>query len=282
MTLLVRDEQDVIEANIGYHLSRGIDHIIVTDNNSTDATRDIVRAFERAGTVTIIDEPGDDYSQAIWVTRMARLAAQMGADWVINADADEMWWPREGDLKKLFAGVPRECGSVTVRRHNMLPLRILDGHPFEKMVFREVCSLNAQGLPLPGKVAHRAIADVYVEQGNHAISSASLGPNVETDDMSIFHFPHRSYAQFERKIANGGAAYERNVNLSESIGATWRALYRALLAGSLPAWYGTLAHADDAALPELAASGAVVEDRRLSTYLQELTASRNPIGTARS
>jgi hypothetical protein len=282
MTLLVRDEQDVIEANIRYHLSRGIDHIIVTDNRSTDATRNIVGDFERAGTVTVIDEPGDDYSQAIWVTRMARLAAQMGADWVINADADEIWWPLEGDLKRLFAGVPRECGSVTVPRHNMLPLRILDGHPFEKMVIREACSLNAQGLPLPGKVAHRASADVYVEQGNHAVSSASLGPNLDTDGMSIFHFPHRSYAQFERKIANGGAAYDRNVHLSESIGATWRDLYGVLLAGALPAWYGALAHADDAALPALAASGAVVEDRRLSEYLQELTASRTPIQTARS
>lgn len=282
MTLLVRDEQDVIEANLRYHLSRGIDHIIVTDNSSTDATRDIVRAFERAGTVTVIDEPGDDYSQAIWVTRMARLAAQMGADWVINADADEIWWPLEGDLKSLFSGVRRECGSVTVPRHNMLPLRVLDGHPFEKMVFRDVCSLNAQGLPLPGKVAHRASADVYVEQGNHAVSSASLGPNLETEDMWIFHFPHRSYAQFERKIANGGAAYERNANLSEAIGATWRALYRVLLAGALPAWYGALAHADDAAVQELAARGAVVEDRRLSEYLRGLAASPNPIGTAGS
>jgi hypothetical protein len=282
MTLLVRDEQDVIEANIAYHLSRGVDHIIVTDNGSTDATRDIARAFERTGKVTVIDEPGDDYSQAIWVTRMARVAAEMGADWVINGDADEIWWPREGDLKSVFAGFPRECGSVSVRRQNMLPLRILDGHPFEKMVFREECSLNAQRLPLPGKVAHRASHDVYVEQGNHAVSCASLGPNLETDGMSIFHFPYRSYAQFERKIAIGGSAYERNRNLPESIGSTWRELYRVLLAGALPAWYGALAHADDATLAELVASGAVVEDRRLSTYLHGLAASRNLTGTARS
>jgi hypothetical protein len=55
-----------------------------------------------------------------------------------------------------------------------------------------------------------------------------------------------------------------------------------LLAGGLPAWYGALAHADDAALAEFVASGAVVEDRRLSTYLHELAASPKLTGTARS
>jgi len=116
MTLLVRDEQDVIAENIAYHLSRGVDHVIVTDNASTDAARDIVRAFERTGAVTLIDEPGDDYSQAAWVTRMARLAAEMDADWVINSDADEIWWPQGSDLKTEFAAFSRECGSATVKR----------------------------------------------------------------------------------------------------------------------------------------------------------------------
>jgi hypothetical protein len=38
LTLLVRDEEDVIATNIAYHLSRGVDHIIVSDNCSLDGT----------------------------------------------------------------------------------------------------------------------------------------------------------------------------------------------------------------------------------------------------
>jgi glycosyltransferase involved in cell wall biosynthesis len=269
MTLLVRDLQDIVAANIAYHLDRGVDHVIVTDNGSTDDTREIVELFARNGLATLIDEPRDDYDQPGWVTRMARMAAAMGADWVINNDADEMWWPLEGDLKSLLARIPSEFGSVIVPRANMLPLRTLDGHAFERMVLRDVHSVNGLGRPLSGKAAHRAAADVDVMPGNHEVVSPSLGPAVATSEILIYHYPHRSYEQMAHKIALGGPAVERNTNISDEVFDVWRELYKLLRADRLHEWYDALPHADDPALGAPLASDDVVRDERLARYLRE-------------
>lgn len=99
MTLLVRDEADIVRENIEYHLARGVDHIIATDNASSDGTSEILEEFERAGCLSLFREPSNDYLQEEWVNRMIEIVRERypGA-WIINNDADEFWRPpdREG------------------------------------------------------------------------------------------------------------------------------------------------------------------------------------------
>ena len=95
MTLLARDEADIVESWLAFHLNAGADFVIATDNRSEDGTTDVLERYAREGHVHLIREPGEDLRQDEWVTRMARLAAtEFAADWVINSDADEFWWPR--------------------------------------------------------------------------------------------------------------------------------------------------------------------------------------------
>ncbi len=83
MTLLVRDESDIVRQNIDFHLAQGVDFIVATDNGSTDGTRDILADYERRGVLHLIDEPGRDYRQGEWVSRMALIARErFGADWI--------------------------------------------------------------------------------------------------------------------------------------------------------------------------------------------------------
>jgi glycosyltransferase involved in cell wall biosynthesis len=264
MTLLVRDEQDIVRENLDFHLAQGVDEVIVTDNGSEDGTVEILREYEARGSVRVVLEPSDDYAQGRWVTRMARLAAaEHGADWVINNDADEFWWPRAGTLKSRLDALGPEVGLLVAHRKNFVP-RPEDERPFwERMTLRERVSLNPLGKPLPPKVAHRAHPEITVAQGNHKIEGADLGERVDDGSIEILHFPMRTYAQFENKIVKGGRAYARNRELPQRTGRTWRRLYETWERGGLRDHYDESVDVD-------AAGDDLVEDTRLRDFLRDL------------
>jgi glycosyltransferase involved in cell wall biosynthesis len=263
MTLLVRDEQDILRENIEFHLAHGVDQIVLMDNRSVDGTAEIAREYERTGHLRYLFQPQDDYSQARWVTAMAHYAAhELCADWVINNDADEFWFPDEGSLKDVFARPGREVLAVEAPRLNFVA-RSGDEQPFwRRMDVRWAASRNALGEPLPGKVAHRARADVRVEQGNHGITIGGAGVPPAPAAVTILHFPFRSRAQYRNKIRNGGAAYARNTELPAHFGSTWRYLYARYLAGEFDE---AIAHEcfTEARIDEGLAAGELVRDRRL-------------------
>lgn len=266
MTLLVRDEEDVLDANLKFHLAKGVDFVIATDNLSVDRTPGILRAYERRGVLRYIHERADDYNQSTWVTRMARLATrEHSADWVINNDADEFWWPRSGGLRDVFAQVSAATGVVRVQRHNFVP--VAGTEPFyARMLWRELVSRNDLGQPLPPKVAHRASAHAVVAQGNHSVEGIKP-PQIGVADLEILHFPMRSRAQFTNKIAKGGAAYARNTDLLPQIGGTWRKLFAELSKnGSLEHHLDAAFHGKEQIARRLSA-GEIVEDRRLADFL---------------
>ena len=120
MTLLVRDEADIVGTNIAYHLARGVSHIIATDNGSTDETGEILRTYERLGVLTYILEEAHTHDQGLWVTRMAHEAyRQFPSSFVFHVDADEFWWPASGNLvETLISAFHGFDGVGTVRRVN--------------------------------------------------------------------------------------------------------------------------------------------------------------------
>ena len=94
MTLLVKNEGDILEENLLFHKNMGVDAFIVTDNNSSDGTLDIIHKYvEKGWIIKVIKEESTNYEQKEWVDRMVWAAkTEFNADWVINADADELWY----------------------------------------------------------------------------------------------------------------------------------------------------------------------------------------------
>lgn len=64
MTLLVKNEEEMLEKNLQFHKSMGVDGFIITDNNSTDRTPTIIQAYKEKGWILeVIQETATDYEQ---------------------------------------------------------------------------------------------------------------------------------------------------------------------------------------------------------------------------
>ena len=273
MTLLARDEEDIVEENLIYHLERGVDFVVATDNNSGDGTPDILERYQREGHVHLIHEPSTDFAQHAWRTRMARLAAtDFGADWVIDNDADEFWWPQEGDLKDLFATVPDDVQAVMARKLNFVPRPDGDGPFYERMLLRDDEGRNLIGRRILPKVAHRGVADVSVGTGGHRVSLDGVTPKSHPAAVQILHFSVRSYESFETRVRNAGEALPGDSEETGNVSAQYREMFRLYREGRLRDYYDTLVVDDREAEQEVTA-GRLVRDDRLQRYFRERESS---------
>lgn len=272
LTLLVRDEVDVVAAMIEHHLAAGVDFIVATDNGSRDGTLDVLGAYQDAGVLELLHEPTQTYEQALWVTRMARRArTEHGADWVINADADEFWWPRDGaNLAQTLALIPPQYGHVFAERENLRadPARAGGAWP-QRLVLRDVLSLNERGTRIGGKICHRGSAEVEVAQGNHKVEGPGVGNRWPASPITVLHVLDRSYEQFRHKIEIGGSSLAANAEIDPELGWHWRSDYARLLDGTLhDTWKQR--QLDAAQVAEGLASGRLLHDQRLLERLPRL------------
>ena len=269
MTLLARDEADIVEAHLAYHLHAGVDFVVATDNASSDGTTEVLERYERAGCLRLLREPGEDMRQGEWVSRMARLAAsEHDADWVFHADADEFWWPRGGSLKDVLTTVPARYGIVRGCWRHLLP------RPDDGSFFAERMTARLAAPAHPGdkktifhahqKVAHRAHSEVLIEAGNHNAEAPGLLPLRAWHPLKVLHFSFRSVAQLERK-ARGG--WLRNRTYEPTLHQLL--LDEASREGRLEAFYDRFAVGDDALARGLA-DGTLAVDTRLRDALRAL------------
>ena len=271
MTLLCRDEADIVDCMIAYHLAEGVDHIIATDNGSVDGTREILCKWRDYGVLHLIDEPPGAYLQDKWVTRMARLAAKSyDADWVINADADEFFLCRSARLKEALSRLDDSTMAIAVKRHDFVPFdRAEVLPPPMEMPYRKAHSLNdLKGTPLPPKVIHRASPEVKVSMGNHGVSGKGFPASPEYADIELFHYPKRSLAQFQLKIRNGGKSMSLNTRMSSQ--QRWNVFYREELEGKLEERYLREMHFSRDDLSSQLAQGSLVEDDLLIKKLTRI------------
>ena len=213
---MVKDEEDIIADTLLNLDHQGVDGIIVSDNNSTDRTAEIVRALDTTCQLVVQSDSDPAYYQSQKMTTLAQQAFHLGADWVLPFDADEFWYGTGTSLRMAISrtrGV--DCLHATL--YNYFPCESDD--PDETRPARRIVNRDPKPAPLP-KVVVRNRPDVIIGQGNHS-ATATGGFKTRSAPLAIAHYPWRSLEQYERKIRNGGAAYAQTT-LPDVYGAHWR------------------------------------------------------------
>jgi hypothetical protein len=232
-------------------------------------------------------------AQDVWVNRMADVAKRrLGADWVINSDADEFWFPSSHSLKSELA---HAIGGLSCRRFNMLPDReVLADRSYE--FYRNILKVvkpredpyghfprhASLATPFPftlhtveAKVLCRLRGLKWIGYGNHTVRhSGRVAPSL---DIQIYHYPVRTFPEFERKVINHGTSLANNPHLLPATGWHVRRWYEIYRRGQLREEYEMLVP-ESTAIRSWVEDGTIEEDRSIYRMFESQAFDGSPPG----
>jgi len=206
------NEEDVIASVIRHYLEDGVE-VYVIDNCSTDATAEIARQWIGSGVIGVERFPDDvggserakkEYMWGEILRRNEALAATLGADWYIRADADEFRvgpWP---DMSHAEAIALVDALGYTAVQSEVLEFRPTDDsfpsggdprefiHHYEPAEFANTLWIKAWKQPAAGVPVQIA------RTGGHAAEFD--GRRLCPVHFISLHYPIRTPEHAKRKI----------------------------------------------------------------------------------
>ncbi len=100
----VRNEEDLIDFNITYHLDLGFDYIFIANHCSTDKTSDILDSYKEDSRVVVINETNKVFDHAKIVNKLLKFANEnYKIDWFAFLDVDEFFSIKEKNIHDFVA-----------------------------------------------------------------------------------------------------------------------------------------------------------------------------------
>jgi glycosyltransferase involved in cell wall biosynthesis len=215
--LVVRNEVDIIRTNILYHLSVGLDRILIIDNGSSDGTDRVLRELGKDPRVRWARDKGP-WNAGEFFTKLAREAYREGADWVVPIDADEFWHAPRNSLRSVLE--ESEAGALRVRSLTFIQRREQEKSSPDALLLmtrrvpEPVASERGSRKLARDLVESQQVANVEIEsrkwisrptpaiemfRGNHRVEGVA-GLKRVTDEIILLHALLRSQARFRAKV----------------------------------------------------------------------------------
>ncbi len=212
---MIRNEVDILRLNVLYHLSLGIDRMLIVDNGSTDGTGEVLQELGKQDSRVRWTYDSGPYRQTEIMTKLAREAYREGADWVVQIDADEFWYAPAGDFRETLetseAGVLRAQVVNFIQRRKqkesvpeaMLHMTMRSAEPIEPpgraQDLVEKRKIGFVEKAYPRKCISRPTGEIIIEAGNHKVSG-TFGTGGRTDRIFCFHAPMRSLSSLKERV----------------------------------------------------------------------------------
>ncbi len=99
----VRDEENLIDLNISYHLDLGVDFIFIANHCSKDRTSEILASYKNNPKVVVFDETDPVFDHAKIVNKLLKYANEArNIDWFMFLDADEFLVVKDNSIHDFF------------------------------------------------------------------------------------------------------------------------------------------------------------------------------------
>ncbi len=269
MTVIARGELDLLDAWLAYHLSVGVDQVVAAGLPPSGRRSQVVEAYAGQGRLTVVEgEPDPSLPARELRARLRRIAAlEEGADWVMDSDLHQFWWPREVGLKELLAPIPERYTVVQALARVFLPRPEEEGPSLfaDRLTVRPTLSspsVDPEPLSWALRPVYRARQGVVL-----GLDPARRVPLRAWYPIEVLEFPLRSRAQAVAAAADRDREPRSRVELAVKEAGEDRAL----------SLYDQLA-VDEERLAAGLADGSLVVDERLRDALRRLAPDRGEGG----
>lgn len=209
---MMRNEADTARHVIEHMFAQEVDVVLVAENDSTDATPEILSSLGDAHPVHVVPDSLVAYSQDTKMTVLSTIARRCGADWIVPFDADELWFAEGRSVGALLRA--NDATVVRAQVHNVFPR--VDDDPLEADPFLRLRYLDPESSPFR-KVAFRSHPLAKISMGNVDV----LRRGRRSDGLFIAHYPWRSFDQMADKLRHGRSAMAATT-LPEAMNFHWR------------------------------------------------------------